>query len=58
MLESLMDNADEKQRFENGNMLKRLGQVDELNGTVLLLMSDAGSYMTGDDVLVDAGAAA
>jgi NAD(P)-dependent dehydrogenase (short-subunit alcohol dehydrogenase family) len=34
---------------------RRLGQLDELDGPLLLLISDAGSFMTGSVVVVDGG---
>ena len=34
---------------------RRLGQLDELDGPLLLLISDAGSFMTGSVVAVDGG---
>jgi NAD(P)-dependent dehydrogenase (short-subunit alcohol dehydrogenase family) len=33
----------------------RLGDVDELNGLALLLASDASTFMTGADILIDGG---
>ncbi|MEO0730351.1 MAG: glucose 1-dehydrogenase [Pseudomonadota bacterium] len=35
--------------------MKRAGQLDELNGALLLLASDAGRFMTGSTVTVDGG---
>lgn len=34
---------------------RRLGLLDELDGPLLLLISDAGSFMTGSVVAVDGG---
>lgn len=35
--------------------LKRMGQPEELKGLVVLLASDAGSFITGQNILVDGG---
>lgn len=34
---------------------RRLGQMEDLDGAVLLLASDLGRYMTGSDIAVDGG---
>ncbi len=35
--------------------MRRLGHIDELTGPLLLLASDAGSFMTGSTIVVDGG---
>lgn len=46
----------EKQAFANRTALQRWGQPKELVGPALMLASDAGSYITGEALLVDGGA--
>lgn len=38
--------------------MKRFGNAEELNGATLLLASDAGSFITGEELIVDGGYAA
>lgn len=38
--------------------MKRFGDADELSGATLLLASDAGSFITGEEIIVDGGYAA
>lgn len=46
----------EKDAFANRTALKRWGQPRELAGPALMLASEAGSYITGEALLVDGGA--
>lgn len=46
----------EKKEFSDRTALKRWGRPRELAGPALLLASDAGSYITGEMLLVDGGA--
>jgi NAD(P)-dependent dehydrogenase (short-subunit alcohol dehydrogenase family) len=47
--------AEEKQTFSDRTALGRWGDPKELIGTALLLASDAGSYITGQTIIVDGG---
>ncbi|MCH9668356.1 MAG: glucose 1-dehydrogenase [Actinomycetia bacterium] len=42
-------------RMVNGTLLRRLASADEMVGAALLLTSDAGSYITGQVIMVDGG---
>ncbi|MDY6997866.1 MAG: SDR family oxidoreductase [Actinomycetota bacterium] len=39
----------------NGTLMRRLASADEMVGAALLLTSDAGSYLTGQVIMVDGG---
>jgi gluconate 5-dehydrogenase len=43
------------QKLASKNPMNRIGQPDELKGAVALLCSDAGSYITGQNLCVDGG---
>lgn len=62
--EMLLDNLDRlgpevakvvTDAFENMTSLGRLGEGEELEGLVQLLASDAGSYITGTESVIDGG---
>lgn len=43
------------QRLAAKNPMNRIGQPDDLKGAIALLCSDAGSYITGQNLCVDGG---
>jgi len=43
------------QKFINGTPYKRLGNPEELKGTLIYLLSDASAYVTGEIIFVDGG---
>jgi len=47
--------AEEKKRFADRTAIGRWGDPRELVGPALLLASDAGSYITGETLIVDGG---
>ena len=47
--------AEQVKRFEADTPLGRMASVDELVGPAVFLLSDAASYVTGVDLLVDGG---
>jgi len=47
--------AEFMQRLSSKNPMNRIGQPDDLKGAVALLCSNAGSYITGQDICVDGG---
>lgn len=49
-------NESQKQEFSDITALKRWGEPRELAGPAILLASEAGSYITGEILLVDGGA--
>lgn len=52
---SVQENLEFIKRLSNKTMLGRIGQPEELQGIVILLSSDASSYITGQAICVDGG---
>jgi 2-dehydro-3-deoxy-D-gluconate 5-dehydrogenase len=52
---AVLDNPDELARIEGRIPMGRLGRPDELGGAAVFLLSDASSYLTGQQIIVDGG---
>jgi NAD(P)-dependent dehydrogenase (short-subunit alcohol dehydrogenase family) len=51
-----MDTDEASRRFIAANSpIPRMGELDELDGALLLLASSAGSFLTGQSIIVDGG---
>lgn len=55
MIEDLTSTENGSSFITSNTPMMRVGQVNEIDGAVLLLASDAGSFMTGSIVMVDGG---
>lgn len=47
--------SERTQKFLNKTPYRRLGNPEELTGTLIYLLSDASSFVTGETILVDGG---
>ena len=52
---ALWDTPEAEKRSSAGNPLRRLGEPDDIAGAAVFLASKAGSWMTGQTVVVDGG---
>ncbi|KAJ6128160.1 hypothetical protein N7471_009377 [Penicillium samsonianum] len=55
MTEDLLKDPIQEGLMSKGSMLNRISTPDEYRGPVVFLLSDASSYVTGADLLVDGG---
>jgi NAD(P)-dependent dehydrogenase (short-subunit alcohol dehydrogenase family) len=59
LLESIIENSsnpeEERRSIVAKTILKRLGRPEEIANTILFMVSDESSYMTGSVVVVDGG---
>jgi hypothetical protein len=55
MIEDLTSTENGSSFITTNTPMMRVGNVNEIDGAILLLASDAGSFMTGSIVMVDGG---
>jgi sorbose reductase len=58
-MDTILNEGDGLQRgreiWNSRNPMGRMGQPHELHGPLILLLSEAGSYINGTDLVVDGG---
>lgn len=54
-LSGFLEDADQVAWIEGHTALRRTARLDELDGTIIFLASDASSYITGQHLIVDGG---
>jgi hypothetical protein len=52
---ALWEDPDRRKAVESGYPLRRLGEPEDIAGMAILMASKAGSYMTGQTVIIDGG---
>ncbi len=52
---ALWENPDIAKKATHGYALKRVGEPDEIAGAAVFLASRAGSFMTGQTMVIDGG---
>jgi NAD(P)-dependent dehydrogenase (short-subunit alcohol dehydrogenase family) len=53
---ALWENPETLKRATSGSPLRRIGEPNEIAGAAVFLASAAGSFMTGQNIVVDGGA--
>ncbi len=53
--DSVLNDKDKKKAVENAIPLGRFGEPEDIVGTVLMLCSEQGGYITGTDIIIDGG---
>lgn len=52
---ALWENPERRRQVEQGYPLRRLGEPEDIAGAAVLLASPAGSYITGQSIVIDGG---
>ena len=55
MTAEMQDDAGSQRFVQQNSPIPRMGESHELDGALLLLASDAGSFVTGQSIIVDGG---
>ena len=55
MTKKSWDNIEKRKKISNNTILGRWGEPRDLQGIIILLASDASSYITGQDFYIDGG---